>query len=45
MTLPIYDSLELSDVETICDIIQALQQRTANRTDDEVDSRALVRTS
>jgi dTDP-4-amino-4,6-dideoxygalactose transaminase len=28
LTLPIYDGLELSDVETICDIIVSLQQGT-----------------
>jgi dTDP-4-amino-4,6-dideoxygalactose transaminase len=27
LTLPIYDSLELSDVETICEIIMSLQLR------------------
>jgi dTDP-4-amino-4,6-dideoxygalactose transaminase len=29
MTLPIYDGLELSDVETICEIIQLLHQKTS----------------
>ena len=28
LTLPIYDSLNLSDVEAICEIIQYLQHRT-----------------
>jgi dTDP-4-amino-4,6-dideoxygalactose transaminase len=28
LTLPIYDSLELSDVETICEIIQHLHHKT-----------------
>ena len=33
LTLPIYDSLELSDVETICDIIQSLQREKQNKPD------------
>jgi dTDP-4-amino-4,6-dideoxygalactose transaminase len=32
LTLPIYDSLELSDVETICEIIQHLQRKTLGET-------------
>ncbi len=31
LTLPIYDSLELSDVEAICDIIQSLQETRKTR--------------
>jgi dTDP-4-amino-4,6-dideoxygalactose transaminase len=31
LTLPIYDSLELSDVETICEIITSLQMGTKNK--------------
>ncbi|MGD0236767.1 MAG: DegT/DnrJ/EryC1/StrS family aminotransferase [Syntrophorhabdales bacterium] len=31
LTLPIYDSLELSDVETICEIIMSLQQGKDSR--------------
>jgi dTDP-4-amino-4,6-dideoxygalactose transaminase len=33
LTLPIYDSLELSDVETICEIILSLQQGMKNKKD------------
>jgi len=33
LTLPIYDTLELSDVETICDIISSLQERRELRPD------------
>jgi dTDP-4-amino-4,6-dideoxygalactose transaminase len=38
LTLPIYDTLEVSDVETICDIISMLQERTARKP--EVTARA-----
>ncbi len=45
LTLPIYDSLELTDVESICDIIQAIQQGKASRADNAVGSKVLVQTS
>jgi dTDP-4-amino-4,6-dideoxygalactose transaminase len=39
LTLPIYDSLELSGVETICDIISSLQERAQLRPDATVTTR------
>jgi dTDP-4-amino-4,6-dideoxygalactose transaminase len=36
LTLPIYDSLELSDVETICEIIMSLQMGAKNKTSELV---------
>ena len=43
LTLPIYDSLELSDVETICDIISQLQQQRKSRSDLPASARESVR--
>lgn len=45
LTLPIYDSLELSDVETICDIIISLQRGTKGRKQGVVPPTELVKTS
>ncbi len=45
MTLPIYDSLDLADVETICDIIQAMQQGTLNKAEEITAQGELVRAS
>jgi dTDP-4-amino-4,6-dideoxygalactose transaminase len=45
LTLPIYDSLELSDVEAICEIMLLLQQGTKNKMDVIVTPRELVKSS
>jgi len=42
LTLPIYDTLELSDVEIICDIISMLQQRTERKPEMTAGARELV---
>jgi dTDP-4-amino-4,6-dideoxygalactose transaminase len=43
LTLPIYDGLELSDVETICEIIMSLQQGMKNKMDVIGKPRELVK--
>jgi dTDP-4-amino-4,6-dideoxygalactose transaminase len=42
LTLPIYDSLELSDVEIICDIISMLQQKRAAKSEGAARARELL---
>jgi dTDP-4-amino-4,6-dideoxygalactose transaminase len=43
LTLPIFDSLDLSDVEAICEIIMSLQQGMKNNTDVTVKQKEMAK--
>jgi dTDP-4-amino-4,6-dideoxygalactose transaminase len=45
LTLPIYDSLELSDVEAICEVIMSLQQGRKHKMEINVKAGGLVKLS